>query len=201
MLYGARGVVMPSIRIANGLLFDPWNPEAYGTEKGAYALYDWDWIGHHLANECRYAGGCKWYYSVAQHSVLTSRYVLCGYVGKVYLTERKTRLAALLHDATEAVLKDIPGPYKKTQTRFALGYNLVERDLKRWLYEQFDLGPEYLDAPQIKTIDTELLHAEQSVLFPNEPSYHYGGTIRIEPWDREYARDEFNRTLRSLIYP
>lgn len=187
---------MPAIRIANGMLFDPWKPKLWNLETPVKNLSDpWSWLGHHLANECRYAGGCKWFYSVAQHSVLASRFVSPGPIIPTY---KKIQLAALLHDATEAVLKDIPGPYKKMHTRFALGYTVVESDLMKWFYEQFGIL-EYLNAPQIKAIDKELLDAERDVLFESyDGSDKYGGSIRVEPWDREYARDEFNRTLRDL---
>jgi hypothetical protein len=105
------------------------------------------------------------------------------------------RLAALLHDATEATLKDIPGPYKHSAGWG--GYRSVEESLGRWIYAQFGLGEEFLNAPPIKAIDKELLHAERFKLFPG-CGYMYSGTIVVEPWDREYARDEFNRTLRDL---
>jgi len=184
---------MPEIRIANGGLFDPWKPEI----KGIKDTPTWDWLGHHLANECRYAGGCKWFYSVAQHSVLASRYVIDKkYYNTIY--DNELRLAALLHDATEAVLKDIPGPFKKMWA--FEGYKSAENNLAEWIYKQFGLRPEYLNAPPIKTIDKELLDAERAVLFPDS-EYIYSGSITVEPWDREYARDEFNRTLLRLAYP
>jgi uncharacterized protein len=182
---------MPSIRISNGLLFDPWNPKmGFVSTDGS-----WNWLGHHLANECRYAGGCKWFYSVAQHCVMASRWVQLPHDGVDDEVNRQIQLAALLHDATEAVLKDIPGPFKHSAGWG--GYRSTEQNLAEWIYKQFNIL-DLLNAPPIKTIDTELLHAEQSVLFPDERSYDYKGAIRIEPWDKEYARDEFNRTLRSL---
>ena len=54
-----------------------------------------------LANECRYAGQCRFFYSVAQHSVLASQIV-----------SPEHAFEALLHDATEAYLKDLPRPVK-----------------------------------------------------------------------------------------
>jgi uncharacterized protein len=196
---------MPSIRIANGDLFDPWNPSI----KGHRDTPTWDWLGHHLANECRYAGGCKWYYSVAQHSVLVCREIMSrtwagpktGSPGILQMwNNRRLGLAALLHDCSESVLKDIPGPYKHSKGSSVFKrYNKLESELTAWFYDQFDLGEAYLNAPPIKAIDKELLDAERSKLFP-DANYKYSGTIVVEPWDREYARDEFNSTLRSLAH-
>ena len=58
-------------------------------------------IAQGLANECRYTGQCRWFYSVAQHSTMAS-----------YLVEPEFALEALLHDASEAYLKDLPRPLK-----------------------------------------------------------------------------------------
>ncbi len=59
-------------------------------------------IAQGLANECRYAGHTRAFYSVAQHAWLTSQIV-----------PRPLALEALLHDASEAYCKDIPKPLKE----------------------------------------------------------------------------------------
>src|SRR5215213_11515028 len=58
-------------------------------------------IAHALSNMCRYAGHVRKFYSVAEHSILASYYVF-----------EDEALEALLHDATEAYLVDVPKPYK-----------------------------------------------------------------------------------------
>jgi hypothetical protein len=58
-------------------------------------------IAHSLSQICRFVGATRVHYSVAQHSVLASE-----------LAPRGQRLAALLHDASEAYLADIPRPIK-----------------------------------------------------------------------------------------
>lgn len=59
-------------------------------------------IAHALAHQCRYAGHVRRFYSVAEHSVLLARSV-----------SPKNALWALLHDASEAYLVDLPRPVKR----------------------------------------------------------------------------------------
>jgi len=59
-------------------------------------------IAHALAHLCRYGGHTRRFYSVAEHSVLMARAV-----------SPKHRLWALLHDASEAYLVDLPRPIKR----------------------------------------------------------------------------------------
>lgn len=59
-------------------------------------------IAHALSNQCRFGGHLPVFYSVAQHSIIMS--------DKMHESHK---LAALLHDASEAYLLDIPRPIKK----------------------------------------------------------------------------------------
>lgn len=58
-------------------------------------------IAHHLSLICRFNGACRKFYSVAQHSVLVA-----------YLVPKEDKLAALLHDASEAYMADVIRPIK-----------------------------------------------------------------------------------------
>lgn len=63
-------------------------------------------IAHSLSMQCRWNGHTKFFYSVAQHSIAMS-----------YQVEGRDRLLALLHDAAECYLADMPRPLKTDQYR------------------------------------------------------------------------------------
>src|SRR5665213_153577 len=61
-------------------------------------------IAHALSQMCRYSGHCIHFYSVAEHSVLLSRYA----------STLETKKWSLLHDASEAYITDIIRPVSYT---------------------------------------------------------------------------------------
>jgi 5'-deoxynucleotidase YfbR-like HD superfamily hydrolase len=109
-------------------------------------------IAHHLARLNRWGGAIRSTYSVAEHSVLLS----------VHFSSRgKRSLArwALLHDAAEAYLGDIPRPLKP----FFTDYARFERGLERVIWDKFGLrGPL---PPEVKAADTAILGDERDQLF------------------------------------
>jgi len=77
-------------------------------------------IAHSLGLQCRYAGHCIKFYSVAEHSVLIARHLAAKHAPEV-------ALAGLLHDAPEAYCVDIPRPLKPYLT------NYKDIEQKNWL--------------------------------------------------------------------
>lgn len=115
-----------------------------------------DDIAHSLANQCRFAGHTKAFYSVAQHSVLVSRTV-----------PQRHALWGLLHDASEAYLVDLPRPLKRF-SRIGDEYRLVENRLMQTIAVRFALPcPE----PEcIRDCDDRVLMTEKRDLMGPHPA-------------------------------
>lgn len=100
-------------------------------------------IAHGLSNLCRFGGQANTFYSVAEHSIHCS-----------YLASPKLRLVALLHDATEAYLIDLPRPIKLQLPQ----YREFEDNLATAIFERFSLEVDLLS--EIKDVDNKMLTIE-----------------------------------------
>lgn len=106
-------------------------------------------IAHGLSNLCRFAGQCRYYYSVAQHSAMASQIV-----GKEHAWE------ALLHDASEAYLVDMPRPLKQLLP----DYRNIEQRLESAIRQKFGLPATQSDA--VTHADRVMLATERRDLMP-----------------------------------
>lgn len=86
-------------------------------------------IIHHLSMICRYNGGPKYHYSVAQHSIAVAKLVYD------MSKDKKKALSALFHDASEAYICDIPRPVKPK----LIGYKKIETNLSNVIYKKFNI--------------------------------------------------------------
>lgn len=82
-------------------------------------------IAHGLSKVCRYSGQREQFISVAEHSVWVSRNV-----------PAKLALHALLHDAAEAYMGDVPSPIK----RLCDDFSSIERTFDNAVHERFGLS-------------------------------------------------------------
>lgn len=110
-------------------------------------------IGIPLARTCRFGGHCKEFYSVADHSVWVMERV-------PWELGPETRLAALLHDAAEAYLVDVPRPVKHGPGMQA--YRAAEDRIQRMIFKVFRCEDAYdRHAAVIKELDNRALATEK----------------------------------------
>lgn len=100
-------------------------------------------IAHALSHIPRFGGHTKKFYSVAEHCLLLWQNANSG-----------LKLQALMHDASEAYLLDIPSPIKKQLK----GYKEMEDRLMNLIAEKY--GFEYPLSEHVKQLDKEALRFE-----------------------------------------
>ncbi len=110
-------------------------------------------IAHALSCICRFGGHCKSFYSVSEHSVLVS------------LTLPQYGIEALLHDAAEAYLGDVPRPLKH-QPEWAQFRDIENRVLAA-VYQRFGVNSTPQSHDEIKKIDDRILVDEVTALATN----------------------------------
>jgi len=145
-------------------------------------------IAHSLAYQCRYAGHCIKFYSVAEHSILIARSLAATHAPEV-------ALAGLLHDAPEAYCVDIPRPLKPYMT------NYKDIEQKNWLAiaARFqldrDLPDEVHDADN-RIIADELINLRE---MPWHARHDKPLDVRLRYWSPEKAEQEFMATFDALM--
>lgn len=77
-------------------------------------------IAHSLSHLCRYAGHCTRFYSVAEHSLLLT------WTLRRHGHGLEVQKWALIHDAPEAYIVDMPRPIKRRMKEYKAVENLVE---------------------------------------------------------------------------
>ena len=115
-----------------------------------------------LSKICRWNGQIPEFLSVAQHSLMAAA-----------LVPDKFKMVALLHDATEAYICDIPKPFKE-KIEF---YKIIEANLSRAIYSRYNINT--LRSSCVHEADHVLLKAEarffnKNVNIQNMPIYTPG---------------------------
>ena len=133
-------------------------------------------IAHALAQQPRFGGHLPTFYSVASHSLN------CSYLAET----SQEKLEALMHDASEAYLLDIPSPIKKRLNN----YKEIEHRLMVLIGEKF--GFQWPMSDTMVTIDESMLVAEWNYLMLKKESW------KINLYDEKKTEWEFLRTFVQL---
>ncbi|MDK4725655.1 hypothetical protein [Rhizobium phaseoli] len=145
-------------------------------------------IAHSLSLQCRYAGHCLRFYSVAEHSVLMARHLRWEGV--------EVALWAMLHDASEAYLVDVPRPVKP----YLDGYKAAEAKVMAAVCDRFGL-PHEMPAV-VHDADNRIIADELVNLVPMDWHARYAGEelgVELRFWSPEKAEEEFMATFEALM--
>jgi hypothetical protein len=155
----------PYLQTVSGRSVNPFDPDPAQLDAGD--------IARALANQCRFGGHCRVFYSVAQHSVLVSELV------EQSGGDTEDVFAALMHDATEAYLGDMPHPLKH-RSPLGAAFRAAENHLERVIRDRFRIKP---DVPEIKRIDRSLLATERRAFSAED--WHWPELDGVLPLDLE----------------
>ena len=155
----------PYLQTVSGRWVNPFDPDPEQLDAGD--------IARALANLCRFGGHSRSFYSVAQHSVIVSRLV------EERGGDAEDAFAALMHDATEAYLGDMPHPLKH-RSPLGAAYKAAEDHLESALRARFAIKP---GVSEIKRVDRALLAAERRAF--SAERWHWPELEGVEPLDVE----------------
>ena len=164
-------------------------------------------IAQALSNQCRFAGHCLKYYSVAEHSVhVCNRVQELLDIEGVTEGQRQALAMALLHDAAEAYLLDMPRPIKYEEGMEF--YRELHKKTMKVILEKFGLlKPDVtiitLDVVgAIRQADNEMLATEaEQIMAPHPREWDpLPDPIDLELgcWRPERARDVFLKQAHAL---
>lgn len=158
------------IRTSSGLYMNVFEP--------TYDMICIEDIAHSLSQQCRFGGHLPEFYSVAQHSVMCSQKVQAPY-----------KMQALMHDASEAYLLDMPSPIKKGLR----DYKELENRLMTIIAGRYEFAwPMQLP---VQEVDEWMLHFEWEVLMLRKPLA--GG---FNCWSPKKAKRLFLESFNHLMF-
>jgi hypothetical protein len=157
----------PYLQTVSGRWVNPFDPDPDQIDVGD--------IARSLANQCRFGGHCRAFYSVGQHSVHVSELVEQG-GGDV-----EEVFAALMHDATEAYLGDMPHPIKH-RSPLGAAFREAEGHLEEAICDRFGIKR---DVARIKPVDRSLLATERRAFM--DETWYWPELDGVEPLDFELS--------------
>lgn len=175
----------PYLQTVSGRWVNPFDPDPAQLDIGD--------IARALSNQCRFGGHCRVFYSVAQHSVHVSELIeqRAGTLEEVF--------AALMHDASEAYLGDMPHPIKH-RSPLGAAFREAEKHLERAIHERFAIRTA---SPEIKHADRALLATERRAFMVE--TWDWPELAGVQPlelelaaWPPDQAEREFSRRFAEL---
>lgn len=154
------------IRTVSGQYVNVFNPDP--------ATLNIEDIAHSLSMQVRFGGHLPKPYTVAQHCYMAS-----------IIADRENQLTALMHDASEAYLLDIPSPIKKRLTN----YKKIENRLMGVLAAKF--GFDYPFCENIHEVDMSMLDAEWNKIMIRDTDF-------FEIYTQEKAKAMFLNRYNQL---
>lgn len=145
-------------------------------------------IAHALSLLCRYGGHVDRFYSVAEHCVLMSEVVAPEFA-----------LHALLHDATEAYVVDVPRPVK----RYLTNYQNIEDDVWLAITEHFGIDPRL--PLEVTEADNRIILTERNALMSNAEKrwamdeIYTPLPVEVIGLSSEFIEDVYYKRLMELI--
>jgi uncharacterized protein len=167
------------IETYTGRAFWPLRPT-----KEALSIID---IAHALANQCRYSGHVRHFYSVAQHCCLLAHWM------SEHGGSAMDCLQILMHDAPEAYLVDIPRPVKQYMPQYRVWDHAINDVVRDWM------GWKDLPILPIQDeLDSRVIVDERAQLMDRARTNDWGHKmeplgINILPWTPEQAEKIFLR--------
>lgn len=166
-------------------------------------------IAHALSMQCRYNGHIRKFYSVAEHCVLLSRYVLSHPIHGKASYANQLAAVMLMHDASEAYIGDMVYHLKKSMYAFEVLEEFILDKVRHTFTVDFSLedgkieGKAYLQKPYL--ILEQLVHAlDRSASVDEMDEMHPGGVdpvlyemgckplgLKFHYWTPEQAKKEF----------
>lgn len=137
-------------------------------------------IAHALSNLCRFGGHVDRFYSVAEHCVLLSTWA-----------DKENALSALLHDATEAYVVDLPRPIKYLLSEYR------ELESRAWvaISKRFDI--DLILPEQVKEGDNRILLNERNTFLSNAERWSIDDSgllplpVTVEGWSPVKAEKRY----------
>lgn len=159
-----------------GLQVDPINPTS--------DMFDIRDIAHSLSQMPRFGGHSYHPYTVAQHSVYVLTLVKTKVHAMPFRKKRQLCLQALLHDASEAYIMDMPTPVKICMPE----YQLIEKKIMTAIFKKFNL-PTEIDSI-VKLADQRAFEYEVSNIINEQESDLI--------WTPKYAKSRFLEAYQPL---